>query len=257
MLYRDSSGWWAHLSHLYASRSSDKHWLVARHPENTVEDIIGRYCPQCSTRYTGDDAVLYQNRCMSCYQCPLCTSPLCVVAVDTMACAFQCGYCLWRSDCAAGAKFIAPDKRELETLVLTRERESAATANDIFLQILAKYSSVLSSEKDASSSAERGHRWGIADLEQRLESAQGHFCGADPDSEAVAAGSLPTGATIELPQRVKLHTKRTLRSKLDVQQGRMKILVQPKPNPLDGDSSQKNRGAWWVKESSAVHELPR
>ena len=37
----------------------------------------------------------------------------------------------------------------------------------------------------------------------------------------------------------------------------MSILIQPKLFPLEGDSSQKlNRGKWFVKDSSAVHELP-
>jgi len=60
------------------------------------------------------------------------------------------------------------------------------------------------------------------------------------------------------PTRVKLRTKRTIRSRHDVGKGgRMLILVQPKTLPLEGDSSLKvHKGKWWVKDSSAIHELP-
>jgi hypothetical protein len=52
-------------------------------------------------------------------------------------------------------------------------------------------------------------------------------------------------------------TKRTLRCRSDVENGKMSILVQPKSFPLEGDSSLKiQRGKWWVKDSSAVHEVP-
>jgi hypothetical protein len=60
-----------------------------------------------------------------------------------------------------------------------------------------------------------------------------------------------------LPLRVPLRLKRTIRCRRDVHQGRMTILTQPKPGPLEGDSSQKVRGTWWVKDSSAIHEVPR
>jgi hypothetical protein len=58
--------------------------------------------------------------------------------------------------------------------------------------------------------------------------------------------------------RVKLRTKRTIRSRHDVGKGgRMLILVQPKTLPLEGDSSLKvHKGKWWIKDSSAIHELP-
>ena len=37
----------------------------------------------------------------------------------------------------------------------------------------------------------------------------------------------------------------------------MSILVQPKLFPLEGDSSQKlQRGKWFVKDASAIHEIP-
>lgn len=260
VLYLDSSGWWAPLSHMYFSRSGNRYWLTSRHVENVTEDIIGRFCPQCSVRYTGDDAMSYQNKCISCFKCPWCASPLSVVALGASHCAFQCGYCMWRSDSTDSPQFIASDKRELESSVLIHERELAGSLAEAFSAILFRSSCTLVPDPGVVvDSSKKGCRWGLADLAQKLQLS----------TESLHLSSIPSGVESSLvstrhdfvntiiPRRVELLSKRTLRSKLDVHQGRMKILVQPKPNPMDGDSSQKNRGAWWVMDSSAIHELPR
>jgi hypothetical protein len=76
-----------------------------------------------------------------------------------------------------------------------------------------------------------------------------------PRSSSASTGS--GGDAGLVPGRVKLLTKRSVRSKPDARTGRMNILVQPKTLPLEGDSSLKlQKGKWWVKDSSAVHELP-
>ena len=59
------------------------------------------------------------------------------------------------------------------------------------------------------------------------------------------------------PTRIRLKTKRTVRSRLDLSQGKMSILVQPKAFPLEGDSSLiVSKGKWWVKDASAIHTVP-
>lgn len=61
-----------------------------------------------------------------------------------------------------------------------------------------------------------------------------------------------------LPSRMPLLSKRTLRCRKDVEEGKLSIILQPKTLPLEGDSSQKlQKGKWWLKDSSAVHEVPR
>ena len=61
-----------------------------------------------------------------------------------------------------------------------------------------------------------------------------------------------------LPARVPLRSRRTLRCRRDVEEGKLSILLQPKTMPLEGDSSQKlQRGKWWMKDASAVHIVPR
>lgn len=258
VLYMDSCGWWAPLSDMYFSKSSDKIWLLTRHPESVIEDIVGRYCPQCSTRYTGDDAVTYQNKCSSCFGCPICASPLSVVASSDQTCIFQCGYCYWRSDSIESTPFVATDSRELETLVLTHEREAEAAAEEAFSLALRKQRELQVMAPNASSSLDCGRRWSMKDLENKL-SADGGIYSRLTDSDPLICPALGVGSPPMplVPHRIKLRSKRTLRSRLDIQKGRMKILMQPKPNPLDGDSSQKNRGGWWAIDSSAVHEFPR
>lgn len=59
-----------------------------------------------------------------------------------------------------------------------------------------------------------------------------------------------------LPGRVPLRPKKMLRCRKDVRDGKLSILVQPKLNPLEGDSSFKLLGKWWTKDSSAVHFVP-
>ncbi|CAM9730661.1 unnamed protein product [Ectocarpus fasciculatus] len=257
--YADTSGRWAPLSHMYASRSGQQCWLVTRDAYNTVEDIIGRYCPQCCTRYTGDDAMTYKNRCISCFQCPHCSSPLSVVGLNESDCAFQCAYCLWRSDVAGPSCVVASDRRDLDILVLTLEREALTVSDDSFAAILEKHNSAPSVDLSRFSRSHMvNRRWGFSDLDKHMAQCEADSRVRQADQAASVKNGVDISAiALEIPKRVTLLSKRTLRSTLDMQQGRMKILVQPKPNPLDGDSSQKNRGAWWVKDSSAIHELPR
>jgi hypothetical protein len=59
-----------------------------------------------------------------------------------------------------------------------------------------------------------------------------------------------------LPDRVPLRPKKMLRCRKDVRDGKLSILIQPKANPLEGDSSFKMQGKWWTKDSSAVHFVP-
>mmetsp|Transcript_23428 Transcript_23428/g.39740 ORF Transcript_23428/g.39740 Transcript_23428/m.39740 type:complete len:519 (-) Transcript_23428:2710-4266(-) len=73
-------------------------------------------------------------------------------------------------------------------------------------------------------------------------------------------GSSNTGSVTSqlLPQRRYLRTKKMLRCRRDVKQGKMSILIQPKTFPLEGDSSHKlHQGKWFLKDSSACHHLPR
>ncbi|CAM9842638.1 unnamed protein product [Chrysoparadoxa australica] len=60
-----------------------------------------------------------------------------------------------------------------------------------------------------------------------------------------------------LLQRLPLRTRRGKRCRKDLAMGRAGILVKPRVNPLEGDSSQpRKHGAWFKKDCSAIHSVP-
>eukprot|EP00934_Nitzschia_sp_Nitz4_P006064 Nitzschia sp. Nitz4//scaffold3_size479765//365768//367408//NITZ4_000152-RA/size479765-processed-gene-1.255-mRNA-1//1//CDS//3329550914//6054//frame0 len=61
-----------------------------------------------------------------------------------------------------------------------------------------------------------------------------------------------------LPQPVALRARKSRRCRAELAEGRPGILVKPKLNPLEGDSSLRTgHGQWWKKDSSAIQVLPR
>ena len=80
----------------------------------------------------------------------------------------------------------------------------------------------------------------------------------DERQPCIEIGTAAVLASNLLPARVRLRTRRTLRCRRDVKEGKLSILLQPKTLPLEGDSSQKlQRGKWWLKDASAIHTIPR
>ena len=67
----------------------------------------------------------------------------------------------------------------------------------------------------------------------------------------------PSSTSSLIPVRRLLSCKRSRRCRVDVEKGRPGILLKPKVNPLEGDSSLRSHvGKWWQKDTSAVHVLP-
>ena len=54
----------------------------------------------------------------------------------------------------------------------------------------------------------------------------------------IEIGTASVLASNLLPSRVRLKTRRTLRCRRDVEEGKLSILLQPKTLPLEGDSSK-------------------
>jgi hypothetical protein len=92
-------------------------------------------------------------------------------------------------------------------------------------------------------------------------------------TEAVAAGSVlasldqrlaqPLSLQREMdfrmlrPQRLRLRSRCAKRCRADVEAGRAGILMKPKVNPEEGDSSHSGRqGQWFKKDCSAIHSIP-
>jgi hypothetical protein len=61
-----------------------------------------------------------------------------------------------------------------------------------------------------------------------------------------------------LPLPVYYRAKVSRRCRAELAAGRTGILVKPKLNPLEGDTSLRvGHGQWWKKDSSAIHVVPR
>jgi len=78
-----------------------------------------------------------------------------------------------------------------------------------------------------------------------------------PSSQTASRSLYPPLTSHSRPRRRPLCTKRVRRCRQDVEAGRPGILLKPKVNPLEGDSSWTGTaGKWWQKDSSAIHVLP-
>ena len=61
-----------------------------------------------------------------------------------------------------------------------------------------------------------------------------------------------------LPLPMPLRPRKSRRCRAELKEGRPGILVKPKLNPLEGDTSLRSgHGQWWKKDSSAIHVIPK
>ena len=78
----------------------------------------------------------------------------------------------------------------------------------------------------------------------------------------LGAGSQPQqdramGRKDLLPIPIKLRPRKSRRCRAELREGRAGILLKPRLNPLEGDSSLRSgHGQWWKKDSSAIHVIP-
>eukprot|EP00535_Pseudo-nitzschia_heimii_P002195 CAMPEP_0197185232 /NCGR_PEP_ID=MMETSP1423-20130617/11485_1 /TAXON_ID=476441 /ORGANISM="Pseudo-nitzschia heimii, Strain UNC1101" /LENGTH=533 /DNA_ID=CAMNT_0042636241 /DNA_START=140 /DNA_END=1741 /DNA_ORIENTATION=+ len=71
-------------------------------------------------------------------------------------------------------------------------------------------------------------------------------------------GNIPGSLATLLPLSIPLRPRKSRRCRAELAEGRPGILVKPKLNPLEGDSSLRTgHGQWWKKDSSAIEVLPR
>ena len=272
ILFRDDNGYWRPLNHLYWSQSSQV--LVARHPNSTTEETVSHYCPQCLTRYSDEEAKQFVNRCLTCMQCPHCESP-----TSTIGNYLVCGMCMWtssekdslQSNCEMyNTTYIAKSAFQ----ILLRNFNELDVASNPSIH---NYEKLFTKSKKGSMDDNFEDRY---DVGNKNYSAKDTFslksCEFQPfpahssaqistdfqaasNAQRLLDPSSPTTCEDKIlpPFRTVLQTKRTVRSRSDLEAGRMNILVQSKSFPLEGDSSLKiQRGKWWPKDSSAVLQLP-
>eukprot|EP00549_Striatella_unipunctata_P011954 CAMPEP_0118678080 /NCGR_PEP_ID=MMETSP0800-20121206/3000_1 /TAXON_ID=210618 ORGANISM="Striatella unipunctata, Strain CCMP2910" /NCGR_SAMPLE_ID=MMETSP0800 /ASSEMBLY_ACC=CAM_ASM_000638 /LENGTH=424 /DNA_ID=CAMNT_0006573857 /DNA_START=90 /DNA_END=1361 /DNA_ORIENTATION=- len=67
-----------------------------------------------------------------------------------------------------------------------------------------------------------------------------------------------SSSNLLLPLGIPLRPKKSRRCRAELAQGRPGILIKPKLNPLEGDSSLRtNHGQWFKKDSGAIHVIPK
>jgi len=78
------------------------------------------------------------------------------------------------------------------------------------------------------------------------------------DLQAALTSLVPESRADFYPLPIPLRTRKSRRCRAELQNGRPGILVKPKLNPLEGDTSLRSgHGQWWKKDSSAIHVVPR
>ena len=242
VLFRDWNGVWCKLSHLYWLQQSLA--LVSRHPTSSVEEIVAIYCPQCLARYTEEEAATSFGCCSSCRECRSCRT---ILSIDDRNDFVSCKFC---------------------HLNLNSQSDEGTESKDkCFNMLLENIKLKLKPERNISDflkDTTHSNVWQLSELNNKMECLSTNQ--SDPDKEVLFTlrSMQPqidftsfSPYQLNASRNVSLLSKRMLRSKPDPRTGRMVILVQPKTLPLEGDSSLKvQRGKWWLKDASAVHELP-
>lgn len=123
-------------------------------------------------------------------------------------------------------------KKNMETLYISRKAEYNTSSSDEDMQII-NWDNVLGNPKNL------------------------------PTQEQCTAQMTITNITPQcrsdlLPLPVYYRAKVSRRCRAELAAGRTGILVKPKLNPLEGDTSLRaGHGQWWKKDSSAIHVVPR
>lgn len=232
ILLSSDRGFWTPQSKLYFSQSS--RILVSRHPLEVVEEILYTYCPQCFSRFSEDDAIEAGNTCLSCKQCPQCDGIIQATGTELI-----CSSCRLQLP-STSEKMIPPHQEPFDAL-------------------LAQYQSLCKKKMPVSRHNEQDDsHWKMADLERKIADNEARIGSAFVDYLVEQRRTvLDQSSNVVLARGVRLRSKRTVRCRKDLEEGKLNILIQPKPYPLDGDSSMKlQTGDWWVKDSSAIHLLP-
>jgi len=270
---------------------------VERNPPSTKTEVDSAYCPQCLSFHDAGTAASL-GYCTTCKQCPLCMAVASVTVNEESIAFYKCGYCLWTSQGCQVTASVAPAKdgtvgRE-QMLQATKDLAASFQAKTDESAAETHYQDMLSAwEKIVKDSApvkptktKRGiQAWSLEALEEALEtkhkkaplvlgsapkvSLDDTPLTLDPSLQSTSPESLllqPLASSTNipftqndlLPLPMPLRPRKSRRCRAELKEGRPGILVKPKLNPLEGDSSLRSgHGQWWKKDSSALHVIPK
>ena len=297
VLYVDHAGHLAPLSRcFYATASRRLSSLSDRqYPSTTTTEVDSAFCPQCLAFQDAASAAS-SPFCKSCQQCPLCRAVASTAMEDNQA-FFRCGYCSWTSkECnltvlvSLGDSEMLPKEKllkareELLAMLQIKKEDSEALNHynnmSIALEHIAKDELKRRKNVSQGKSQKTGGTWSLEALEAsiriRQEKKQQTITGEqslipinterslDISLDTVDPTTLLFQSTCTLskshllPLPMLLRPRLSRRCRAELQEGRPGILVKPKLNPLEGDSSLRSGyGQWWKKDSSAIHVVPR
>lgn len=187
--------------------------------------------------------------------------------------------------------------KELAKLVDTRMEESQSSAKQHYQDLMNTYETTVKSSSTSTkqqqpklgkrtllSSNQQQQAWSLEALEESLLSKQtlekeqydnenkvsvldDSPLMLDKSLQDVACTSLlmqnmatavVSSTTALIPLKIPLRSRTSIRCRAELEQGRPGILVKPKLNPLEGDSSLRSgHGQWWKKDSSALYVIPK
>lgn len=240
----------------------------------TVTEVDAAYCPQCLSFYDPTTAMdVHRGMCpnVKCRNCPVCTNPLSMRIVaatgndgtsesDPSECVFKCSYCKWSSLECGGlvAKSTSSDEdmkslfNKMTEQVISKDCEVDGMA--VFDKLKRGWGKRLASINKAYTVREKENinhgPWSLAKLEKSLEerrisTLKGSEIFVDSESNEK---DIPLNIRSCRPQPMPLRVKKSRRCKKELENGRPGILVKPKVNPLEGDSSLRSGHGQWFKK---------
>ena len=237
------------------------------------------YCPQCLKYRDVNTAVTQMNGCCdTCRACPHCQSPLQIIMSEekekNYSYFYHCGYCRFNSK---GQSIITTNTNNIQD-ELNQQcnlRYEQLSGNNEFQKLLQLWTTKESNDK---TSLLRSKDWDIEKLEQftrhkqnqysqSMEPLQTPSSSSDTNTEneadqkkipsltmttihtnVVLSSYTDTPYSVDVPYPIPLHTRKIHRCRKELAAGRTGILMKPKPNPLEGDSSLRSgHGQWWKK----------
>lgn len=278
VLFVDHQGHVAPIGHCYHATASRRlSSSIERHPPSTQVEIDSAYCPQClSFHDVASASQLGYCPKTSCQQCPQCQSVVNVSLVD-QKCFYACSCCDWDSKAidlvatCTDTSLVEAAAAELGQELLKRRsiekqlgqfQATLKTLEAVALEEVRRKKQPNHIFKDP----DGRQPWSLEALNKSLEMKSskelsskglGEMAPVVPRSGAISVTSLLLSPD-QLPTPIPLRPRKSRRCIAELAEGRPGILVKPKLNPLEGDTSlRSSHGQWFKKDSSAILVLPR